>query len=414
MFCNRYLAVGVVAVTLAAGVAACSDDSGAVQVKPVDPLFKSYVSIGNSITAGYQSAGINDSTQRQSYAVLFARQVNTGFRIPLLNKPGCPPPIANFDTQELVGGPDAPPCSLRATEATPGPINNVAVPGATSLSPTGAVPGPDTLVENALTTFILGGETQVQRAAEAQPTFVSAWIGNNDVLNASLSGILPATPGISNGVTSIGTFTTNYKNLVKALRAIPSIKGGVLLGVVNTINVPILFRAALLNIPQVKAAFDAAAGTTTTLDPTTCSPATTSLINFQLAGAIRSGAHPPTIFCEALPPAFAPVGNVYVLDAVEQAAVSDTVAAYNALIAAEADSLGFAYVDPNPALAALKADTSQVPPFPNLAAPTAAFGQFFSLDGVHPAAAAHVLIANLVIDAVNSKYGTNIPHAPAP
>jgi lysophospholipase L1-like esterase len=412
MFCNRYLAGGVAAIVLASGLVACSDNVDVVQVKPVDPLFKSYVSIGNSITAGYQSAGINDSTQRQSYAVLFARQVNTNFRIPLLNKPGCPPPIANFVTQELVGGPGAPPCALRANEATPGPINNVAVPGATSLSPTGAVPGPDTLVENALTTFILGGETQVQRAAEARPTFVSVWIGNNDVLNASLSGILPATPGISNGVTAIGAFTTNYKNLVKSLKAIPSIRGGVLIGVVNTINVPILFRAALLNDPTVKGAFDAAAGTTTALDPTTCSPSTTSLINFQLAGAIRSGAHPPTIFCEALPAPFAPVGNVYVLDAAEQVAVSDTVAAYNALIAAEADTLGFAFVDPNPALAALKADPNQVPPFPNLAAPTAAFGEFFSLDGVHPAAAAHVVIANLIIDAVNAKYGTSVPHSP--
>ena len=114
-----------------------------------------------------------------------------------------------------MGGLTAGDCALRTPTSTPGPLNNVAVPGATSLSPTATVPGPDTLVENALTTFILGGETQVQRAAEAQPTFVSAWIGNNDVLNASLSGILQATPGISNGVTSLEAFTTNYKNLVQ-------------------------------------------------------------------------------------------------------------------------------------------------------------------------------------------------------
>ena len=35
-------------------------------------MFKNYVALGNSITAGYQSAGINDSTQRQSYARLLA------------------------------------------------------------------------------------------------------------------------------------------------------------------------------------------------------------------------------------------------------------------------------------------------------------------------------------------------------
>jgi hypothetical protein len=410
MFCNRYLAGGVAALLSASAITACSSDNGVVGGTPVDPLFKTYVSLGNSITAGWQSDGINDSTQMQSYAVLFAHAVNTGFRVALINRPGCPPPLDNFLPPHRVGGLTSHDCALRTPANTPGALNNLAVPGATSLSPTGAVPGPDTLVENVLTTLILGGETQAQRAAEAQPTFVSAWIGNNDVLNASLSGILPATPGISNGVTSLPAFTTNYKNLVKALKAIPSIRGGVLIGVVNTANVPLLFRAALLYDPTVKGAFDLAAGTTTVIDPTTCPPTTTSLINFQLAGAIRGGTHPPTVYCEALPAPFKPLGNVYVLDAAEQIAVTDTVTAYNALIAAEADTLGFAYYDPNPALVALKAQPLVVPPFPNLAAPTAPFGEFFSLDGVHPAAAAHMLIANAIIDAVNAKYGTSVPH----
>jgi lysophospholipase L1-like esterase len=408
MYCNRYLAGGVAALMLSTALVACSDNNDVLGGKPVDPLFKTYVSMGNSITAGYQSGGINDSTQMQSYAVLFARAMNTGFRVPLLNKPGCPPPVDNFVTQHRLGGGSATTCALRNQPTTPGFTNNLAVPGATSLSPTGAIPGPDTLVENALTTFILGGETQTQRAAEAQPTFVSAWIGNNDVLNASLSGILPAAPGISNGVTSIGAFTTNYKALVKAIRAIPSIKGGVLIGVVNTTNVPILFPAAALFDPLVKGAFDAAAGTPTALDAS-CTPTTTSLISFQLAGAIRAGQHPPLIACEALPVPFAPVGNLFVLDAAEQAAVTDTVNAYNSLISAEADSLGFAYFDPNPALVAVR-QSGAVPVFPDLTQPAASFGIYFSLDGVHPAAAAHVLIANGIIDVVNAKYGTSVPH----
>src|SRR5665647_1718084 len=272
MSCNRYLAGGVAALLSATVLGACSDTNNVLGGKPADPLFRTYVSMGNSITAGFQSAGINDSTQRQSYAVLIAQAANTGFRIPLINRPGCPPPIDNFLTQHRVSGGSDATCALRNPAVTPGALNNVAVPGATALSPTGAVPGPDTLVENVLTTLILGGETQVQRAAEAQPTFVSAWFGNNDVLNASLSGVLPATPGISNGVTSIGAFTTNYKNFVKGLKAISSIKGGVLIGVVNTENVPLLFPAAALYNPAVKGAFDAAAGVTTVLDPTTCPP----------------------------------------------------------------------------------------------------------------------------------------------
>src|SRR5258705_7624353 len=59
---------------------------------PVDPLFDRYVSMGNSITAGFQSGGVNDSTQRQSYAVLLAQRMRPPFFPPPLNKPGLPPP----------------------------------------------------------------------------------------------------------------------------------------------------------------------------------------------------------------------------------------------------------------------------------------------------------------------------------
>jgi lysophospholipase L1-like esterase len=37
------------------------------------------------------------------------------------------------------------------------------------------------------------------------------------------------------------------------------------------------------------------------------------------------------------------------------------------------------------------------------------FGTYFTLDGVHPSAAAHQAIANLLISAVNQSYGTAIP-----
>ncbi len=331
----------------------------------------------------------------QSYAVLIARAANTSFRVPLLNKPGCPPPIDNFLTQHRVGGLTAGDCALRTPTSTPGPLNNVAVPGATSLSPTATVPGPDTLVENALTTFILGGETQIQRAAEAQPTFVSAWIGNNDVLNASLSGILQAAPGISNGVTSLASFTTNYEESRGGAQGNPIDQGrradrcrqhGERAAALSGCRAATILRSsrASMRSPDTPRRSTQRRARQRRLRSSTSSwpePSAPARIRQ------RSTAQP-------LPAPFAPLGNVYVLDAAEQAAVTDTVSAYNALIAAEADSLGFAYFDPNPALVQLKT-SGAVPIFPDLAQPTAPFGPYFSLDGVHPAAAAHVLLANL-------------------
>src|SRR5258705_6429648 len=115
------------------GVIACHNDVlfRPVTIQPVNPLFTRYVSLGNSITAGYQSAGINDSTQLQSYANLLAGRMQTPFFMPLMNRPGCPPPLINVFTGKLV--PPAVPnnCALRKPQPVPPPyINDVAVPGA--------------------------------------------------------------------------------------------------------------------------------------------------------------------------------------------------------------------------------------------------------------------------------------------
>src|SRR6267154_4872038 len=94
---------------LVLAAAACNDDqlNRPYANTPVDPLFERYVSMGNSITAGFQSGGINDSTQVQSYAVLLARAMRAPFFPPLLNRPGCPPPYTNVFAQPTptrVGG----------------------------------------------------------------------------------------------------------------------------------------------------------------------------------------------------------------------------------------------------------------------------------------------------------------------
>ncbi|MEO5818852.1 MAG: hypothetical protein ABIT20_26520, partial [Gemmatimonadaceae bacterium] len=100
-------------------------------------IFKSYVALGNSITAGYQSGGINDSTQRQSYARLLAGQMGTQYHYAALAGRGCTPPIANTLTGAFVGtGSTGSTCDLRAAASVTDILNNVAVPGARVLDPT--------------------------------------------------------------------------------------------------------------------------------------------------------------------------------------------------------------------------------------------------------------------------------------
>jgi lysophospholipase L1-like esterase len=78
----------------------------------------------------------------------------------------------------------------------------------------------------------------------------------------------------------------------------------------------------------------------------------------------------------------------------------------NAFLQAQATARGWAFVDLNGLLAS---KASFIPKFPNLATPDTLFGVLFSLDGIHPTAAAHKAIADAFATAINGKYGTTLP-----
>jgi hypothetical protein len=183
MYSPKHLArVAVVGCLLAFAACESSRDLFGPNPPRGGEIFRSYVAIGNSITAGWQSGGINDSTQQQAYPRLLAIQMGTPYQYASLVAPGCPPPVNNFQTQARVGtGSTGTTCLVRSTASVTDFLNNVGVPDARVLDPV----SPSTVASNALTTIILGGKTQVQRALDARPTFVSIWIGANDVLQAA-------------------------------------------------------------------------------------------------------------------------------------------------------------------------------------------------------------------------------------
>lgn len=411
--------VGLTSAFLLAAACFSSDNNDVLGPRPADDSFQSYVALGNSITAGYQASGITDATQRQSFAFLLAQQMRTRFAYASLFGRGCNPPITNFQTQ--AGGTTAAPitaaarptiCDLRTPTNTTDILNNVAVPNASSYDPMAT----STPFSNTLTSLFLGGKTQVQKALDARPTFASIWIGNNDVLGFAVrDGRAAAATGLA-GMTPVATFQTNYTGMLNALLAgAPDLKG-ILIGVVQVSNAPIMFAASYMSTPAGKGGFDAIAGTTTTLDPSCIAggAGASSLINTFLAFQIRTGAHPPIVACVAggasgaLP---APVGDILVLDAAEQATLTARIDAYNAHIQAEAARIGFAYYDPNPTLVTLRTAGTLVRTTPSWAA-TNTFGTGMSLDGVHPGASIHREIANALIPLINTQYGTTLALVP--
>ena len=382
---------------------------------PVDPLFDRYVSMGNSITAGFQSGGILDSTQNQSYAVLLAQAMRSPFFPPLLRRPGCPPPYTNVFTQTRLTPPGFPPstatsCYLRAIPPVPPPyISNTAVPGAEVLDIySNAGPGTN---PNTLTQFILGGLTQTQMMQRAQPTFVSVWIGNNDVLGAATNF---ANAGDSTLITPVATFQTNYGAMLDSIADVAP--GGVLLiGVASVVGIANRTGLPPTQPPANGVPFFAYGSTYFALDAAgaipgpftaaaTCAPprGDSVLVPFPFGGALIAGGG--TLTCN----------EVQTVQPAEAVKLATTVAAYNAYIAAQATARGWAYVDPNPALDSLRRIPTQVAFFPNFntACSTNPFGLAFSCDAVHPSAATHRLLATKLRDAINAAYATAIPPIP--
>jgi hypothetical protein len=400
--------------------AACNDDqlNRPFSNVPVDPLFDRYVSMGNSITAGFQSGGINDSTQLQSYAVLLARAMRAPFFPPLLNRPGCPPPYTNVFAQPTptrVGGGTATTCALRKIPNPPPPyISNTAVPGAEvediiSNSDTASNP-------NTLTQFILGGLTQTQMLERAHPTFVSIWIGNNDVLGAATSS---TNPGDSTKITSAANFQARYSAMLDTVDAAGP-QGAILIGVANVTAIPFFSAGAtywaIKNGLVPGSAFPAAFTVSNNCAPVASgipgARGDQTLVPFPygaaLLGAAQLGA-PRNLDCADTVAAVVVPSELTKLVA--------AVTAYNTFISSQATAHGWAYVDPNPTLDSLRAlaqPNTVVRAFPLIGQPCNVnpFGSAFTCDGVHPSAFTHRLIAIKLRAAIDSAYTTTIPPIP--
>jgi lysophospholipase L1-like esterase len=405
------LAAGLGLALVAAG---CQNDELFTPLVPAykgGAMFIRYVAMGNSITAGFQSGGINDTSQLQSYVRMVANAMGTAYYYPELVFPGCPPPFTNIFTNTRLGGATATTCYFRSSNIPPY-LSNVAVPEAEVLDIAHNGPGAGTN-SNPLTQLFLGGRTQVQAMAAARPTFVSVWIGNNDVLGSILS---PTNAGDSTLITPLATFQSEYQEIVDSINAVKA--KALLIGVANVTEIPFVSQGQIYFlirnglVPGQPGDTFPSADSLFHVDPL-CAPSAfggkgdSVLVPFPFGGALLAAAQAgvnDTLHCTE-PQTVQPAELVKILT---------TVAAYNAFISSTAAANGWAYLDPNPALDSLRGVPNQVAPFPNFGFPcsTSPFGLAFSCDGFHPSTATHRLIAKKVVQAINATYSSAIPNVP--
>ena len=475
----------------------CSDDDFNIDPTPdPDPIvytpgsanFTNFVSIGNSLTAGYSDSALFIDGQIASFpnmmASNFALVGGGDFNIPLMADNlggatlGGQPLFGNRLILDFSSGSPTPTPvdGVGATEITntlSGAFNNMGVPGAKSYHL--VAPGygnaagvPLGLANPYFARFASNPNATVLEDALAQsPTFFSLWIGSNDILGYATSGgvgvdqtgnLDPSTYG-GNDITDPTAFAGIYDGLLQALTAGGA--EGVIANLPDVTAIPFFTTVPYNAIPLdeatagvVNGAYAAYNGgiqqALAALSGTglfTAEEAARRTINF------TAGQNAVVIVDEdltnlgAINPAFAglpqirqatpedllvftsqtilgtlanpndptsingvavPLADQWVLTPEEQELVAVAQAAYNQTIQALAQQYDLAFVDANAFLQDLSvngfplADGSSV-------TDTYATGGGFSLDGVHPSPRGYALIANLFIEAINTKYGSNLP-----
>jgi len=425
---NRSLVVVLAAAALAAGCVSGDKLDSTLAPSAATPLLARYVAMGNSITAGIQSGGINDSTQRRTYPVLLARMAGVPFTFRSFGL-GCTalytaPLNANGKlTATIPGG-----CDLSA--GFPGLVQNVAVPGenVADLTATGAQSGLGPFQNGAgpLNLFILGGLNEVQAMQAVQPTFVSLWAPNNDILFAVNAGDTTLAP-------TAATYLAAFNAAAAAVKAVPTLRGAALIGIVD---VP---RFAPILQPG---AFFFAAYTANPLQfggksvDVSCAPFNQlgqanafagNLVSFHVVADPRVTSikcTPDAPYVTTTSTAGAAGGNP------EINTFETRIAQINAGIKATADANGWVYVDPNTfadqggvsvlanpslvkkcqglATAATLAQFQQAVATTCPGDPANYFGTLVSLDATHPSTAFHQALASYLAAQINAKYQTTI------
>lgn len=383
-------------------------------------------------------------------------------RLVLNGTTSSPEPISGTPTNEIaIGAPTA-----------AGTYNNLGVPGAKSFhlasSSYGDVAGLGASTANPYYVRFAASTTTsvITQAVTQAPTFFSLWIGNNDVLSYATSGgigtdqtgnINPATYG-SNDITDPNVFANTLNGFVTALTSNPATKG-VLVNIPDVSSIPYfttvpynpltpskLDSATITALNTAYAAYNAGLQQMVGLNVITAEEATKRTITFtegtnnavvildedltdltgynaalvsmrqataedllvltssSKIGTLKDSNDPTSAWGIGVP---LEDGDVLVKS--EQNAIKTATTAFNATIKTITDNnANLALFDVNALMANLKANNINFGT--GVIKATYATGGGFSLDGVHPTQRGYAVVANAIIDVINSNFESTIPH----
>lgn len=321
-----------------------------------------FVGMGDSIGQGVQSADASFATQPYSFLHLIAWRMGAPFPLPFIAT-GPFASISSTDGRSRID-PAVEGFNLAVSGAD---VGSLLRDRADATSPAAIDSETDMVLYPRL-------GSQIEIAEALRPGVVACWIGNNDALGA----VLAYDQLDASQLTPIAQFEADFTEIVARLDAIGA--KAVFGTIPDVTRIAYLidnddlvrFLGADLGLPE---------GSWTTL-PT-------------LLG-LKLGFLQPSILNDP----------GYVLDSAEAAAISQRVAAFNDIIRSVAVAHGMAVAD---TAAMFEAIAANPPNISGVTITTRYLGGLFSLDGVHPSNFGQGLAAMVFIDALNQRYGLNIP-----
>ena len=455
---------------LGLGLTSCQPDVEAPAASAGSADFSRYISVGNSLTAGFSDGGVYREGQLNSYPNILAQQFaqvgggsfvqplfteaqanGSGYlRLAGFTATGSPITAPVTTALAVRGGTAQAPLYTKFLD----PVNNLGVPGIrmSDILTAGYGSTQGNPYFERITPDATPGQTYAQRVqatvASIKPTFFTEWLGNNDVLGYATAG------GAASSLTRTDTFTLKTNRILNILTA-----GGAK-GLVATIpdvtGIPFFttvgpsFRASLAaaSVPSA-APFIYTTGILAPGQPNTrvttgklsdirdASGAGNLLLTLTSSSYLGlygrpSGKYWRDFYQQArpsLPPtvpnltvfllamqidttqAFGqstgnPFPSTLVLDGTEQTTVATATTAFNAALIAGANARNLAVFDANVFFRSV-ANGGYVT---NGVNNTASYlsGNLFGLDGVHPTPRGYAVIANEMLKVINAKYGSSI------
>ncbi len=399
--------------------------------------FAQYVALGDSLTAGWQSGCLVERNQLTNYPSQLAKILYDGdFELPLVKEV----PLSNSGSPQCLGAVFVPPASLTVAPMSemdgplnallPRPYNDLAIPGAEVADLTtlthGDVNGTSleklsALILRNVTGSPFDGTSAVNQAGillapAASSAIATLWIGNNNTLGASTSGI------VVDGVTLVSQadFQASFAAIIAG---IPS---GVELVVANIPDVtsipfsstipPILVNPAtrqpvIINGSVVPLLGPGDAGYPCTPVPPDqgCGLPPGTLVNLPASSLLGQGVGIPVAAGGTGLPL--PHGSVdatgahpgVILYPDDIALLQQKTAEYNSVIASSSN--GAVLVDTNARFTEIAQHGYKIGGIEL----TTSFltGGIFSYDGVHPSTIGYTIVASEFINAINDQTASN-------